>query len=682
MDRKNPLIIIGLIFSLISCAPTRTIVWEGKEMPLEEAARLDFSPAEKAFSLEKYDEAQRGFKLVVERYPESRLAPLALLRQGQIEFKRDNLHDAVSFFSHIIERYPGSPEALEARLQLAFCDHRLGLFDDAIQILKGLLDEGLDPDKESLALYTIGEAFGELNRHLDSLRWFIRAWKAIPDPLFREATGETIKEIALTKLTDEELEKISDENKGAFPGDIATFQLSLRYLDARKYEQAGKWFKEFLSTYSSHELAPKAKVMLSRIERRGIVKRNSLGVVLPLSGKFGAFGEKALKGIELAARVFDPGQKDPIELVIRDSKGVPSLAGEAVEELVFDEGVQAIVGPLLSVTSEAAAFRAQDLGVPMISLSQKEGLTQIGENILRNSVLPSQQARALVGYAMDSLGLRTFAILYPRDPYGEELMRAVIEEVQARGGEVKGAEGYETYQTDFGEQIKKLVGLYYLDLRDEEKKEWMKQRKEEIEALKERGEAAKLQKLMKEQWEPPPMVDFEALVIPDYYDKVVLIAPQLAYYDVVGVQLLGSHGWNSPKLLELGGRYVDGAVFVDGFFKDSKRPEVRAFVEDFRKEFSEDPDILSALAYDSVNIIMSVVRSGGVSTREDLRQKLSVLRNYKGVTGLTSFGASGEVDKSLGLYRIEGRHIEEIEAGRTHPIPTEGPFQRQIGSGD
>ena len=167
-------------------------------------------------------------------------------------------------------------------------------------------------------------------------------------------------------------------------------------------------------------------------------------------------------------------------------------------------------------------------------------------------------------------------------------------------------------------------------------------------------------------------MDFEALIIPDYYDKVVLIAPQLAYYDVVGVQLLGSNGWNSPKLLELGGRYVDGAVFVDAFFKDSKRPNVRAFVEDFRKEFSEDPDILSALAYDSVNIIMSVVRSGGVSTREDVRQKLSGLRSYKGVTGLTSFGASGEVEKSLGLYRIEGRHIEEIEAGRTLPTPAEG----------
>jgi hypothetical protein len=33
------------------------VVWEGKEIPLEEAARLDFSPAEKAYSLGKYDEA-------------------------------------------------------------------------------------------------------------------------------------------------------------------------------------------------------------------------------------------------------------------------------------------------------------------------------------------------------------------------------------------------------------------------------------------------------------------------------------------------------------------------------------------------------------------------------------------------------------------------------------------------
>jgi len=228
---------------------------------------------------------------------------------------------------------------------------------------------------------------------------------------------------------------------------------------------------------------------------------------------------------------------------------------------------------------------------------------------------------------------------------------------------VKGAEGYDPSQTDFGEQIKKLVGLYYLDLRAEERKEWEKHRREEMEVLKERGDVTKLQRLKKEKWTPSPIVDFEALVIADYYDKVVLITPQLAYYDVMGVQLLGTNGWNSPRLLELGGRYVEGAVFVDAFYKGSQRPQIQDFVENFRKEFSEDPDILSALAFDATKILMTVIASKGVSTREDVRQRLSGLRNYVGVTGVTSQSASGDVEKSLELYRIEEGRIRELETG-------------------
>lgn len=642
------------------CAPQKMAVRGGREMPLDEAAGLDFSPAEKAYSQGKLDEALKGYRMVVEKYPESRQAPLALLRQGQIEFKRDNVQGAIGFFSRIADKYPGSREAPDARLMLALCDQRLGQYHDSIQILKSLVGEGLEPDKEVLASYTLGEAYGVLREYSDSLSWYTRAWTMTADPLSKEATGEIIKEIVLTKLTDEELETAAREYKGGFPGDIANFQLALRYVDLKKYPRAEEWFGEFLKRYGTHDLAPRARAMLARIGRRGVVSKNTLGVILPLTGKFAAFGEKALKGVELAAKAFDPDQKEPFSLEIRDSQGTPAAAEESVEELVFDAGTMAIIGPLLSLTSESAAFRAQDLGVPIISLSQKEGLTRIGPCVFRNTILPIQQARALVGYAVESLGLKTFAVLYPRDPYGEELTRNFIAEVQSRGGEVKGAEGFDPSQTDFGEQIKKLVGLYYPDLRAEDRKEWEKQRRGEINALKEKGEAKALQKLMKEQWKPAPIVDFEALFIPDYYDKVVLITPQLAYYDVTGVQLLGSNGWNSPKLLDLGGRYVDGAVFVDGFFKESQRPAVRTFVEEYRKEFSEEPDILSALAYDSTKILITVLLSGGISDREDLRRKLSGLRQYDGVTGPSSFGVSGDAEKTLGLFKVEGKRIVEV----------------------
>ncbi|NIQ94532.1 MAG: hypothetical protein GWN87_10185, partial [Desulfuromonadales bacterium] len=61
-------------------------------------------------------------------------------------------------------------------------------------------------------------------------------------------------------------------------------------------------------------------------------------------------------------------------------------------------------------------------------------------------------------------------------------------------------------------------------------------------------------------------VDFDALFIPDYADRVGMIAPQLAYYGIEELPLLGINGWNSPDLLRVAGAFVEGAIFVDGFF--------------------------------------------------------------------------------------------------------------------
>ena len=58
----------------------------------------------------------------------------------------------------------------------------------------------------------------------------------------------------------------------------------------------------------------------------------------------------------------------------------------------------------------------------------------------------------------------------------------------------------------------------------------------------------------------PPIVDFDALFIPDEHDKIVLIAPQLAFHDVTGVRLLGSSGWVDPELIEIGRRCARDAL--------------------------------------------------------------------------------------------------------------------------
>jgi branched-chain amino acid transport system substrate-binding protein len=359
----------------------------------------------------------------------------------------------------------------------------------------------------------------------------------------------------------------------------------------------------------------------------------SIGVILPLSGDYAPFGQSALKGIFLASGIFGPWSEEllPVEVIVKDSKGDPTITAKLVEEL-FREDVIAIIGPLLSKTSIPGVLKAQELQVPIISLSQKEDLPELGDYIFRNSMTSTMQARTLVHNIFFNLGLQKFAVLYPDNSYGRRLKDAFIKEVGLIEGEIVALESYEEDQTDFGVEIKKIF---------------------QVTEINENGRG-KGKKTFK------PRIEFDALYIPDYTDRVVLIVPQLVYYNVKDLQLLGSNGWNSPHLMEVEDEYIEGAIFTDGFFINSKNPRLMRFKEEFSETFKALPGILESHAFDAAKMIVSIVRDKGRIDRESLRNYLLELKGYQGVTGRITFDRKGEAQKELFLLKAENGRIVQV----------------------
>ncbi len=631
---------LALVAIITGCAP-QMVIREGKRIPLEVAIRKEFAEAENAYAAGYLDLALEKYKKFVVNFPESTLSDDALFQMGKIHLEREDYTEALLQFERLTREYPHSEWAREAEFNRGICWLKLENFEAANQILRSLLDKFSDSQKRAQICYLIGESYYRLGRNLESLNWYWRAGRGFKNKQFKELTKEQIKEIISTKLTKEELEEVTRSFSGRFPSEYSWIRLAEIYFAQGNLARAETELKKFIRKYQTHELAKKAQELLEGIYNRSLVKKDALGCILPLSGRYGIYGQKALWGIELAIGAFEENDKDPnVRIVIKDSRGIPQLAVKAVEDLVFRDNVIGILGPLLSITAEAASYRAQELRVPLITLSQKEGLPSIGDYIFRESLTNSLQAKTLVNYVSQYLDLSRFAILYPKDPYGEELMNYFWDEVSQEGGEIVAIEGYDPKQTDFGEEIKRLAGLYYLDLRQGEKRKW-----EETEE----GE-----------WEPEPIIDFQAIFIPDYYDKVGLIVPQLAYYDIKEVQLLGSNGWNYPQLIEMAGKYVEGAIFVDSFFKDSLNPEIQDFVRHFDVIFSEEPEILAAQAYDAARLVLTILEQPGVNSRPALRERLLSLPKYQGVSGNISFTSSGELNKDLFILKVEDGKILQV----------------------
>jgi len=149
----------------------------------------------------------------------------------------------------------------------------------------------------------------------------------------------------------------------------------------------------------------------------------------------------------------------------------------------------------------------------------------------------------------------------------------------------------------FADQIKKMVGLYY------PRPASLLQKLEDMKTPEDEEESIYPE-------EPQPIIDFDAIFIPDSFQRVAMIAPQLAFHDVLGVQLLGTSAWQSPKLVEMAKDYIQGALFCSGFVGDSEEPGVRVFVEEYRENFDADPGMLAAYGYDTIRLLKKVLSRG------------------------------------------------------------------------
>ena len=362
---------------------------------------------------------------------------------------------------------------------------------------------------------------------------------------------------------------------------------------------------------------------------------NTLGCVLPLSGQYAEWGNKARDAILLAAGISDEKNKTSRIVIVEDSRGLPEGTKAAIANLANAENVMAIIA--VTGTSEAmdAASEANKWKVPLILITPKEGVTSTGEYVFQHFLTPTQQIRAMVKYALDDLNCAIFSILYPKDDYGEEMVKIFREESMRIGGKVEKAISYSKNQTDFKEEINKLTGTI-------------------VNApQKKRDDQAETKMTIS--------VDFEALFIPDSPSRVKLITSQLDFYDVKGFQLLGTSLWHSPDLLKNGTASMEDAVFADSFFTNSFYPETNNFVDVYYIKYRREPENIEALAYDTAGIIIGVLDNIEIKTRGQFATALKKVKNYEGVTGKTSFGSDRVARKTPFILKVKNGKLEQVK---------------------
>ena len=615
MKFRHPILAPVLCFLLLitACGPHPRVAGPPQHADSERAL---FLRAERDFRSRSYEQALSRYNTYLSRYPKGRWAPDALMQEAEIYRYREDAATARKLYGYLIDQFPGHSRAGDARAEILATYYDEGAYKEVIRQADGFLRQSRNGAQQSGIYLTLGNTYLAMDSPINAVYFYAKADEQSQGPA-EEGLSEKIKE-AVRGLSTADIMSLLERVRDPFTRGYLMYYQGVQEIDEERFEDGIRTLTQFANLYPGHAYGDEAEELINEVQTRyalGSFSRRSVGCLLPLTGAYQVYGNRALHGVQLAME--ESGAEGEITLVVKDTG---SNSGEAVARVgeMAREGVSAILGPI--ATADSAAITAQELGIPIITLTQKSEITRLGDFVFRNFLTPGMQARTLAAYAVNTLAMDRLAVLYPDEKYGTTFMNLFWKEAAALGAAVTAVEAYDTELTDFAGPIRRLAS----------------------------------------------QDDFQALFIPDGPSKTGLIVPQLAFYEVTGIQLLGTNLWHSEELLKMAGKFVQGAVLTEVFFENSESPRVRQFVDAFTRRYGEAPGFIEALAYDSARILLEIFEGAEFGSPTAIRNALMRFDGFQGVTGLTAFDQSGEAHKTLSLLQIEGGHFAELPVS---PVP-------------
>lgn len=338
-------------------------------------------------------------------------------------------------------------------------------------------------------------------------------------------------------------------------------------------------------------------------------KTIKIGAVLPLSGDAASYGQSSKKALEL---LVDETNKNngllskKVEIVYEDDENKPENSAIALQKLIKDSKITAVIGTVSSKGCISMGPIATQGKVPMITATATSTkVTQSGEFVFRASYTDAFQGTALAKFATEDLKAKTAAVLYDAaGDYSKELAGYFRDDFEKAGGKVVSFESYSTGNQDFSNQLAKIKTL-----------------------------------------------SPEVLFLPDYYNVVGLIAKQAKTQGITAT-LLGGDGWDSADLYKIGGSAINGGYFSSHYSAQNNSQEAVKFKNEYKAKYGKEPDADAALAYDAGTILLNAIKKAGSTSGAKIK-KAMMQTELTGVTGTIKFDENRDPIKSADIIKID-----------------------------
>ena len=337
-----------------------------------------------------------------------------------------------------------------------------------------------------------------------------------------------------------------------------------------------------------------------------------------LTGTTATFGISTKNGIDMAVDEINKAGGllgKTVRVIMEDDQGRPEEAQTVVTKLITSDQVVAILGEVASSRTMAAAPVAQQNQIPMISPSSTNPkVTEIGDYIFRVCFIDPFQGLVMAKFATNTLKLKNVAILRDiKNDYSVGLADVFVDNFKQMGGSIVADESYSEGDTDFSAQLT---------------------------SIKSRNP--------------------QAIFLPGYYTEVGLVARQAKRLGL-NVPLLGGDGWDSPKLIEIGGADLNGSYFSNHYTVDDPSPAIQKFVADYKTRYGAVPDALAGLGYDSAMVLFDAIRRSNSTEGPKIREAIAQTKDYSGVTGKITIDQSRNAIKPAVVLEVKEGKLQYVE---------------------
>jgi branched-chain amino acid transport system substrate-binding protein len=116
---------------------------------------------------------------------------------------------------------------------------------------------------------------------------------------------------------------------------------------------------------------------------------------------------------------------------------------------------------------------------------------------------------------------------------------------------------------------------------------------------------------------------------------------------------MGGDAWNWTEMsFAIVGNKSFRGYMVTSWAQDFPDPASKNFVRRYHNKYGEITSIVPAHSYDSAMIMFNAIKTADNYTRNDIKDALSHIKNYNGVTGSFTYNENQRPEKSVAIVEL------------------------------